>query len=411
MQLTFLSLSRFGRSVALAGAALCALVPSGFAHSLFEPAIIVNEQVVTRFELQQRLTFLELLRAPGNHREEAREALILDRLKQAQIEAAGIEVSDEDIKNAMSDFAKRADLSRAEFIRGLAEGGVAEETFRDFIAVNLGWREVVQQRFLSRARPTDEEVERALAAEDRSTAIQVLLSEIIIPITPQTLELVEEEAKRISRVRSFATFSAEAARFSASESRDRGGRLNWLPITELPPPLRPVLLGLKRGEVTSPIALPNAIALFQLRDVSETAVRAKRYSEIEYAILYLPGGRSPETLAEAARIRTIADTCDDLYGIAKDRPAEALVRETEAPGAISRSVALELAKLDKFEISTTLTSRNGQLMMVMLCNRVASANAKATREEVQIALTQRKLNAFSESYLAKLKAESRIVFK
>jgi len=277
--------------------------------------------------------------------------------------------------------------------------------------VNLGWREVIRQRYLAVARPTDDEIDRALARDARGGGVRVLLSEVIIPITPQTLEAVEAEAKRISRIRSFGAFSAEAARFSASESRDRGGRLNWLPLTELPPALRPVILGLKRGEVTAPVSLPNAIALFQLRDIAEGAVPSPRDAEIDYAVLYLPGGRSAETLAEATRIRNLADTCDDLYGLARDRPPAALDREARAPGKIPRDVALELAKLDRHEISTALTTRDGRLMMVMLCSRTAAINAKATRDDVENALIQQKLGAYSESLLEQLRAESRIEFR
>ena len=40
-------------------------MPGAWAQSLFSPAITVNENAITYYELEQRLAFLQLLGAPG----------------------------------------------------------------------------------------------------------------------------------------------------------------------------------------------------------------------------------------------------------------------------------------------------------------------------------------------------------
>lgn len=381
------------------------------AQGLFSAAIQVNDAVVTYYELEQREQFLRLLRAPGDPVELAREELINDRLKQPVMDEAGIELAPEDIEQGMEEFAKQANLSAKEFIEALNAGGVSRETFRDFVAMNLGWREYIRSAFLSRARPTDAEIDRAVGQEGGGGGVRVLLSEIIIPITPQTLEAVEAEAERISKLEGFDAFSAEAARFSATDTRNNGGRLDWLPINDLPPALRPVILALNKGEISSPLPLPNAVALFQLRDIQESTPSSPRYSEIEYAVYYIAGGRTPEALQYATEVRNRVNRCDDLYGVALNQPAETLDRRTQTPSQIPRDIALELAKLDDGETSIALTTQSGNLMLLMMCGRTAAANDDATREQVAIALAQQRLNAFSDSFLAQLRSDAQITVK
>ncbi len=393
--------------LALAFSAQFAASPGARAQGLFAPAITVNEQVITAFELEQRQQFLRLIRAPGDPVKQAREDLIDDRLKQPLIDDAGIELATEDVDQGMADFAKRVNLTTEEFVKALDAGGVSEETFRDFIKISLGWREYIRTRYLAAARPSSSEIDRAIGQVGGGGGVRVLLSEIIIPVTPQTLGAIEAEAARISQVRDFDAFSAEAERFSASETRNQGGRMDWLALNKLPPALRPVILALNPGEVTSPLALPKAVALFQLRDIQETGTPDPTYSSIDYAILYVAGGRGPEARKYAANVRALADTCKDLYGIARDLPPEALEMRSEAPAKIPRDIALELARLDDGEISTALSTPDGQrMMLLMMCSRTAAANNDASREDVALALTQQRLNAMADSELARLRAEA-----
>ncbi|WP_380992626.1 peptidylprolyl isomerase [Sedimentitalea sp. HM32M-2] len=394
------------------GLLLTMLAGSAIAQGLFAPVIMVNDQVITRFELEQRALFLQLLRAPGNPRQLAREALIEDRLKLQAVKAAGMSISPEDVEAGIEELAARTELSAEEFIAALKQSGVALQTLQDFAKVNVAWRDLIRARFLSQARPTEAEIDRALGSAGGGSGIRVLLSEIIIPVTPQTAEQVDALAQEIAQLTSQQAFSQAATQYSAAQTRNSGGRMNWLDLNALPPGLRPVILALSPGEITDPIALPEAVALFQMRGIQESNIAAPRYSAIEYATYAIPGGRSPEALAEAARIGAAVDSCDDLYGIALNQPPERLVRESRKPGEIPRDIATELAKLDENESSTALTRANGQtLLYLMLCGRTAALNEDASRADVANALVSQRLQAFAQSYLDQLQADAVIVEK
>ena len=379
------------------------------AQNLFAPAIRVNDAVVTVFELDQRARMLNALNAPGNPETLAREQMIDDRLRIQAAEAAGISPSTEEVLDGMTEFAARANLTREEFIQALDAQGVAEQTFRDFVRAGLSWRLLVQARFTGRVNLSEDEIDRALGASGASS-VRVLLSEIIMPAPPQQADAVRARAARISDITSEAEFSAQARQFSATASRGAGGRLPWQNLEDLPPVLRPLVLALAPGEVTDPLPIPNAVALFQLRDIEETGFTPPTYAAIEYAAYYLPGGRSDATLAQARVLESRVDRCDDLYGVAQGQPEEVLERQALPPADIPTDIAFELSKLDPGEVSTALTRSNGQtLMFLMLCGRTSEINEDVDRDQFALGLRNQRLASLAESYLSQLRADARIV--
>ena len=348
---------------------------------------------------------------PGDPLETAREELINDRLKQAVLEQAGLELSEEDVTAGMEELAGRANLSLNDFLTALQQQGVEPQTLRDFTKVGLGWREYTRARFLSRARPTPDEIDRAMGASG-SGSVQVLLSEFIVPINEQNAAQVEDLISQVAELKGYDSFSAAAAQYSAAASRDDGGRLPWMPLTKLPPQLQEIVMALKPGEISEPLPLQSAVALFQMRGVREADGAAPRYTAIEYAAYYVPGGRTPEGIAAAQKILNSVDTCDDFYGLAQGQDASVLDVQSLPPSEIPRDIALELAKLDPNETSTALTRNDGQtLMVLMLCGRTADLGEDSSRETVANALAAQRMTSLVDSYLEQLRADARIDIK
>lgn len=391
------------------GVALTFGVAPVAAQNMFAPVVKVNDSVVTAYELEQRIRMMTLLRAPGNIQELAREQLIDDRLRMQAARIAGVNPTPEEVLDGMTEFASRANLTREEFTQALEANGVAEQTFRDFVRAGLSWRLLVQERFAGRVNLSEAEIDRALGASGGSS-VRVLLSELIMPAPPPQAEAVNERAQRISQITSEAAFSAEARRYSATATRRNGGRLPWQNLEGLPPTLRSIVLGLAPGEVSAPIPLPNAVALFQLRDIEETGFTAPTYAAIEYAAYYMPGGRSDATLAQARVLAQKVDRCDDLYGVAKGQPPEVLDRQALPPSDIPTDIAFELSKLDPGEVSTALTRANGQnLMFLMLCGRTTEINDDFDRDQFALGLRNQRLASLAASYLSQLRADARII--
>lgn len=376
------------------------------AQGLFSPVITVNDSAITGFEIDQRIKLLEIFRTPGNLPELAREQLVEDRLKQQELDRVGLQLTDEGLRAAMEDFAGRANLTLAQFVTVLEQNGVAEETLRDYVEIGIAWRDYIRQRYSGRVNVTESDIDMAIAQAGTATAgIEVLLSEIIIPAPPPEAERAMSVAQRIAQLTSTAAFESAAREVSALPSRENGGRLPWAPLSNYPPALHGLILGLAPGEVTPPIPIENGIALFQLRDLREGAAVAPEIALVDYAAYYATGGA-----AEAQAVADRVDTCDDLYGVAHGQPPERLDRREVAPAEIPQDVALELARLDTDEISTRLTADDGATVVVlMLCGRTPAGAEEIDREAIANRLRSERLAGFADALVEDLRAAATIV--
>ena len=387
-----------------------ALPTAGIAQNLFAPVVQVNDRVVTAYELSQRIAFMRLLGAPGDLEKTAMDRLIEERLQQDAARQLGVQIDDEALQAGMAEFAGRANLEVDAFVTALAQGGVAAETFRDFVAVGMLWREVVRARFVSRVQITEAEIDRAIALTQPGAGVRVLLSEIILPAnTPETQRASMARAERLSEITTLPAFAQAARNFSVAPSKARSGRLDWVDLSDLPPQVAAKVLSLSPGQVSSPIPVRNGIAVFQMRDILETDSAAPDDVSIEYATYFLPGGTNAQ--AEAAKVRNEVDTCDDLYGIAKGQPEDRLVIEVLPVAEIPSDYAMELAQLDAGEVSTALTTADGQnLVFLMLCGRTRALPEEVSRDEILSQLRNQRIQAYAASYLEELKADAHIEY-
>ena len=398
-------------ALALTSATTLAILSPVMTAAQFAPAITVNDSVVSEFEIDQRVIMLRAFRTPGNLEDVAREQLIEDRLKLGALNSAGLRITDEGLVDAMAEFATRGNLELDQFITVLRQSGVSEETFRDFIRVNVSWRDFIRTRFNDRAQVSEADIDLALGQSGASSSIEVLLSEIIIPAPPERAQQANATADRIAQLTSTSAFEAEARRVSALPSRTRGGRLDWLPISNYPAGLRGLLLNLAPGEITAPLPITNGVALFQMRGVREVPRAAPEAAAIEYAAFYIAGGLSERGLAAARRIDARVDTCDDLYGVAQGLPADQLERDVLPPADIPADVAMELAKLDAGEASYVLTRANGEtLVFLMMCGRTPALGDGVDRETIRDQLRTQRLNTYADALLADLRAAATITY-
>ena len=368
----------------------------------FAAAATVNGAVVTNFQVQQRVLFLTLLRSPGVSQEAITEALIDEALQLQAARSAGVTLSPEELEARIAEFSTRTNLEPDALIAALGQEGVAAETLRDFVRNGALWRSLVQQRFGPRAQITEAEVDRAIALANERGSARILLSEIALPLTPELTEENEALANRLSdTINSPAAFAAAAQRYSAAPTAQRGGRLDWVPLGNLPPQVVGQVLTLAPGEVSAPINLGPFIALFLLRDLEELSATAPETLAVEYAEVLIPGGRTEAAVSVAQDLRDSVDTCEDLYGQDLSSP---VTRQSVLQSELSQELALELANLDTHEVSTMLSTAN-DLRFIMLCGR-SSEIAEGARDQIRGQLRQQRLVSYANGFLDELRADA-----
>jgi peptidyl-prolyl cis-trans isomerase SurA len=377
---------------------------AALAQGLFDPVISVNRAAITAYELEQRERFLEILQRSSGMAQRARDSLIEDRLKMAAADRASIKLSAAQVTKAMEDFAGNANLDLDQLLATLAQSGVDAQTYRDFIKVGVTWRELVRARFAARSAPNEAEIDRALASAEAQGGVKVLLTEIVLPAgSAEELNRARQTAERLGRITSTTDFSEQARRLSVAQSRVNGGRLEWANLSDLPDGLRPIISGLRPGQITKPLEVTNAIVLFQLRDVAETTAQSPEVAAIEYGRLSGPS----EAVQTAVQM---ANTCDDFYGAVKADPSLSFKIHSESPNQISQALSLLLMGLDKNEFDAMPTAEGDQAEIVMLCARVYAALEDVSRGQVADNLRSARITSLADGFIAELRASADIVY-
>lgn len=403
----------------------------------FSPVLKVNDSVITGYEMEQRIRFLTLLRFPGDIPAEAEKGLVEDRLRLATARSIGLRLTDDQVKAGMAEFAARANLDTEQFLAAIGQGGVEPETFRDFVEAGLAWREMVRGRYAPTIRVSETEIDRALSADSgRGAGPRVLLSEIILRARPGEVGRVRRVATEIAETAtSESAFATAAETQSLAPSRANGGRVDWIPLSNLPPQAQAAIGKLGQGQVSEPVPLQGYVGIFLLRGFQEGADKvAPAAAVIDYAELALPAGAG----AEAQRLQASARTCDELYSLTGDGNVK---RQQTPRGAIPASIGAELDRLDDNETSASLRGGGGQIIFLMRCARTAtlaagnlnpeplpeiplspilSADGEVipsvveglgygygpTRDQVREEVLNRKLAQLAEGWLAELKANA-----
>jgi peptidyl-prolyl cis-trans isomerase SurA len=386
---------------ALTGAVFAAFLAQAAAaqSSPFAPVRIINDMVISQYELDQRVIFLTLLRQPGDPVEEALKGLTQDKLQLWSADQLGITVTPEQIKAGMEEFAARANLTADKFVEAIGQAGMDAESFRDFVKAGLVWREVVRGKFGPTVSISEAEIDRALAAYVPTTIPQVDVSEIVIPATGDGRNAALALARKLKIDLSVdGDFEAAARAHSAGPTAGSGGHLAPLRLTSLPKEAIAVVRRLKPDQVSEPVVMDDEVRLYKLHAITDETLSGPGETVVDYALYALPSGQ------DAASLRARVDSCDDLYTEAKGQPEANLLRESHPVSAVPADIAAALTLLDAGE-STTI-QRGGAPAFLMLCRRGSDVALQPLRDDVRAQLMNQRLAALAEIYMEELRSEA-----
>ncbi|GLQ34127.1 hypothetical protein GCM10007939_04100 [Amylibacter marinus] len=219
--------------------------------NVFSSAAVVNDAVVTNFELFQRVSMLQVFGARADLRNLAMGQLVDERLYLQAGEQMGVTVSEGEVLDGMNEFAARADLTSDQLIEILGQRGVVRETFYDFVHAGLVWRTVVRTRFARQAQITENDVDVALLRSPGQGGRQPneILGYATLALPASEGDVKTRAAKaRVLRTEIDTCLDLRAARnnFEGSEFGEGGGRL-----ADIPDALRGPLNALDPRETTT----------------------------------------------------------------------------------------------------------------------------------------------------------------
>jgi len=132
----------------------------------FKVAVEVNDQIITNYEISQRIKMLETFGAKSVSKKEVINSLINERLfTYSAIELEALPNNSE-INKGLDDFAKRGNLNKKDLLAYLDSRNISQETLIAYITSGLTQRKVIQKKFVNNIIISQGDVASAIDTEN-----------------------------------------------------------------------------------------------------------------------------------------------------------------------------------------------------------------------------------------------------
>jgi peptidyl-prolyl cis-trans isomerase SurA len=273
----------------LAAILLCVLAANSAwaqsAHAAATPvaidsiAVIVNEDVITRNELTERVkTIMQRMKAqnvalpdPADLRRQILERMIVERAQMQRARELGVRVDDVTLDRAIGRIAEQQKMTLQQLRDQVEKDGGTFAAFREEIREEIVMQRLRESEVDAKILISEAEVDSFLAEEQAAAAGQteMNLSQIMIRIpdnaSPEQIAARRARADEVMRqLRTGADFAKMAATYSDAADALKGGEIGWRNSERLPPLFADSLAKLKPGQVTPIIKSAGGFHILKL---------------------------------------------------------------------------------------------------------------------------------------------------
>ena len=244
--------------------------------------VVVNDDVITRLELAQRMqAVVQQLQKQGTQlpergilEKQVLERMIMEKLQLQFAKENGVRVDDAQMESALQRIAQQNKFaSLAAFRAKLEKDSIDFARFREeirgeILSVRLREREVDSKLFIS-----DSDIEAYLdtQAKQGNRGEQLQLAHILIVVpeqaTAENLRGLQRRAEEaLQKLRTGAPFAQVAAGYSDARDALQGGMIGWRPSNELPSLFADALAALQPGQLSDILRSPSGFHILKLLD-------------------------------------------------------------------------------------------------------------------------------------------------
>ena len=323
-------------SLAVAAISFClAAIPATNAQSVQRTAAIVNNVVISTFDLDQRVRMILTTSggaggaaAQQRLREQVLRTLIDEILQLTAAKEADLEVTQAQIAESLQKIAQQNNTTPEKILGSLAAAGIYPETLKTQIKAEIAWSTLIEQRLASRINITDEEIDQEMRRiEAGALKPQYLASEIFVAMDSPTDEARARRAidQILQQLRAGTPFPALAQQFSESATAARGGDLGWVQDGDVVAEVWNELQRMKPLSVSEPVRTQGGFYLLALRDKMRPAGAAAEAKPI-------PPGRPAGVPAGSVKLKRV------VLGLPPRMSKEEEQRFLQAAGGLRESI-------------------------------------------------------------------------
>lgn len=298
--------------------------PTAIAQDLMRIAAVVNDQVISVFDLETRINMAVTSSNLQNSEELRRRLagpvmrnLIDEALQTQEAERQGISVTENDMKIALEQIAANNGVEPGGLIDYLRQLGISMSTVETQVRAQISWGKFISQRIRPTIAISEEEIDSELERfQENEGRPEYHVAQISLYFDSQSSEsdTMETAHSLVNQLREGANFAAIAAQFSQGSLARSGGDLGWLQEGQSRPQFDAALATMAPGAVSDPIRLLDGVHILHLRDKRTGSMGAQGAVEVYLSQILIPAAPDEAPDAAAARLVTAQSISDAVSG-------------------------------------------------------------------------------------------------
>ena len=394
--------------------------------SVVKATAIVNGDVVTQTDVDQRLALLEIAnggKIPAEELDRLRQQVLRNLIDETlQIQAAKTEkitIKTSDIDRTVTRVAGNVKQSPDQLAGFLTANGSSITSLRRQIEGEIAWQRLQRAKIESSISVGDDEVKAVIQKIEASKGTEEYrVGEIFLSATPDTqTQTVANANKILEQLRAGASFAGYARQYSEASTAAVGGDLGWVRPEQLPQTLGSALRQMGPGMISDPIAIPGGVSILAVQDTRKILTADPRDAILslkQISISFAKGTTREQAEPMVARFAEAAKTvggCGGADKIATDFHGEIVQQDQVKMRDLPPALQQLMLPMQVGQATQPFGSLDEGVRVLVICGRDEIDPTAPTYDEVFNQINEERLNLRARRYLRDLRRDAVIEFR
>ena len=388
-----------------------------FSQDIQAISAIVNDEVISRYDVQQRVQLIVSTSGIKPTQEnisrleaQALRSLVNEKIQLQEAEKLDVPSSEQEVGLMLERIASGSQMSGEEILELINSQGVRPDTLLNQIRAELLWNKIVRGRYGSYVNVNDDEVsivyDRTIESIGRD---QFEISEIFLGYEDSK---EEEEAnilanRLVEQLREGASFSAVAQQFSQSSTSGQGGYIGWVAEGQLDNEVINAIKNLDKDGISNPINSTGGYYIIRLNDITKAGGKNPLRNQYDLVSIIF----NKENIQDANNFAKEFISCkriDSLTEKYNEKEVNYIGKRilSELPSDLHE----ELLNKDAGE-TLNIREIGDNVNLILICDRKDDIGIQVSRESIEENIYSQKIGMMSRRYLRDLRRDAVIEYR
>ena len=388
-----------------------------FSQDIQAISAIVNDEVISRYDVQQRVQLIVSTSGIKPTQEnisrleaQALRSLVNEKIQLQEAEKLDVPSSEQEVGLMLERIANGSQMSGEEILELINSQGVRPDTLLNQIRAELLWNKIVRGRYGSYVNVNDDEVsivyDRTIESIGRD---QFEISEIFLGYEDSK---EEEEAnilanRLVEQLREGASFSAVAQQFSQSSTSGQGGYIGWVAEGQLDNEVINAIKNLDKDGISNPINSTGGYYIIRLNDITKAGGKNPLRNQYDLVSIIF----NKENIQDANNFAKEFISCkriDTLTEKYNEKEVNYIGKRvlSELPSDLHE----ELLNKDAGE-TLNIREIGDNINLILICDRKDDIGIQVSRESIEENIYSQKIGMMSRRYLRDLRRDAVIEYR